>query len=156
VIADAVKKEALVVEATRSHVAFFRDDDPKEKEAAYAFTLPQAVFRGDPALDPTIRELQTASGGEPEKPGLEPPTGSAYEIRYLKHGHLVQENYGKITTETAQSIAHELAPKSNIQSVVYEFPEFCVANAEGDKRAVDSGYYHFNFEELEARASSAS
>ncbi len=148
VIADAKTKKAMTVEATRNHLAFFQDDDVEEKKIPYAFSLKDAVFRADTALNPEVRNVQKASKGNPKKDGLEPPAGSAYEIRYLKHGHLVQEYYGKITPETARLIAKEIAPGSNIQSVIYAFPDFWVANAEDDKRAVESTYHAFNLEEL--------
>lgn len=148
VIADAEAREAMVVEATAHHLAFFRDEDPAEASAPYAFRLKNAVFRGDPALDPAIRNLQTASGGKPKQPGLEPPKGSAYEIRYLKHGQLIQDHYGSLTPDLAQEMAREIAPGSNLQSVVYAFPEFRVANAENDKRAADSTWHIFDFHEL--------
>lgn len=148
VVSDALHKEAMVVEATQHHVAFFRDDDPKEKNISYAKCIRNAVMRGDPALDPAIRDLQLASKGDPEKPGLEMPEGSAFEIRYLKHAHLVEEHYGKIDPETAKKIALEVAPGSNIQSVIYAFPEFWVANAEEDKRAAESTYHHFDFNDF--------
>lgn len=152
VIADAEAKEAVVVEATRSHLAFFRDDDPKEAEVDYAFRLKHAVFRGDPALDPAIRDLQWASKGNPEKPGPEEPRGSAYEVRYLKHGKNVAENFGRITPATAQAIARDIAPGSNIQSVIYHYPYFDVANAEGEKRAVDTAYHRFDMREFSREA----
>ena len=93
------------MEATAHHTALFQDNDPQEKNISYAFPLENAVFRGDPAIDPVIRDLQTASGGKPGQKGLEIPKGSAYEIRYQKQGALVQENYGKIDPEIAKKIA---------------------------------------------------
>ncbi len=144
VVASALEKNASVIESTHSHLAVFTDND-KNENANYALRVPCAVFRGDPALDPVIRDLQTASGGEPKKPGLEPPVGSAFEIRYLKHGNLVKENYGMITPEIAINIAKELAPGSNIQSVIYAFPEFRVANAKDKLKAAETEYVEFNF-----------
>lgn len=151
VIASASEKKAVAVEATQHHLAVFSDADPREKEIPYALAVENAVFRGDPALDPAIRNLQWASNGNPKQPGLEMPTGSAYEIRYLKHGQLVREYYGKIDVAMAQDIARKIAPGSNIQSVVYAFPEFYVANAQGDQKAAESGYVRFHFEELASR-----
>lgn len=148
VIADAIEQEAIVMEATHQHLKLFKDYDPKELDVDYALPIKHAVFRGDPALDPVIRNLQWASKGKPDKPGLEPPGGSAYHIRYVKHGSLVQENYGKIDEVIAKSIAEQIAPKSNIQSVVYYYPFFEIANAEIDKRAVDSPYHKFHMDEL--------
>ncbi len=148
VIADAVRKEAAAIETTHNHIAVFHDSDEASSSVPYVYPVKNAVFRGDPALDPAVRDLQWASKGNPEKAGAEMPAGSAYEIRYLKHGQLVKEHYGEITPEIAMQIAREIAPGSNIQSVIYAFPEFWAANAEGDKRAADSEYKKFNFEEL--------
>lgn len=145
VIADALSRQAMAVEATHRRLAFFRDKDPAESGIPYAVPLENAVVRADTAMDPAIRNLQWASKGNPEKAGLEPPAGSAYEIRYKKQTALVQQFYGKITPETAKQMARELAPGSNIQSVVYAFPEFWVANAEGDKKAAESEYIGFKY-----------
>jgi len=81
---------------------------------------------------------------------LELPQGSAYEIRYRRHGELVQKFYGALDAESAKTIAREIAPPSNIQSVIYAFPEFWVANTQGDLRAAETEYVAFNFEELAA------
>lgn len=151
ILADAIRKNALAVEATQKRFAVFGDNDPKEKSCPYGLTVENAIFRGDPAIDPTIRDLQTASKGDPKKPGLEFPAGSAYEIRYKKHGELVQAHYGKINSETAKKIALEISPGSNIQSVVYAFPDFYVANAKDDLRATETEYVKFNFEEMQKK-----
>lgn len=147
VIADARRKEAVVLETTRHHIALFRDNDPAESSIPYALRVENAVFRGDPALDPAIRDLQLASKGDPKKTGLEMPAGSAYEIRYRKHGELVQKNYGRIDPEMAKSMAREIAPGSNIQSVIYAFPDFWVANAKDDLKAAETEYVRFHWDE---------
>lgn len=146
VIADAVKHKAMAVEATAHHVAFFKDDDPAEKSVVYALPLKNSVLRSDTALNPEIRDLQLCSKGDPKKPGLEPPGGSAHEIRYQKHAELIRKNYGQLDVGIVQKIAAEIAPKSNIQSVIYAFPEFYVANAKGNKKAAESGYRKFKIE----------
>lgn len=150
IVADAFSKNAAAIEATDNHLAIFYNQDPREKEIPYALSIDHALFRGDPALDATIRDLQWASKGDPEKPGLELPQGSAYEIRYRRHGELVQKFYGALDVESAKTIAREIAPPSNIQSVIYAFPEFWVANAQGDLRAAETEYVPFNFETLAA------
>lgn len=145
---DGRAKKAAVLETTQHHVAVFKDDDPEEKKVPYSFCLKDAVFRGDPALDPQIRDLQKASGGEPGKKGLETPVGSAYEIRYLKQGELLRDSFGKLNPDIARKIALEIAPGSNIQSVIYAYPEFWVANAEDSKRAAETEYIKFNLSEF--------
>ncbi len=152
VIADALRQKAMVVETTQHHLAIFADNDPEEAKAAYSFCLSNAVFRGDPALDSTIRDLQWASKGNPNKPGAEQPGGSAYEIRYLKHGQLVQKYYGQIDSDIAKTIAQEVAPGSNIQSVIYAFPDFWVANAKDNLPAAKTPYAHFNLAVIASEA----
>ena len=148
VIASAFEKKAAAIEATHRHIAVFKDNDPRETAVAYSMPIEDAIFRGDPAMDPTIRDLQWASHGNPKSPGLEFPKGPAYEIRYMRHGELIKNYYGQIDVEIVKSIAKEITPKSNIQSVIYAFPEFWVANAKGDLRATDCPYHHFNFDAL--------
>ena len=148
VIADASEKKAIAIEATHNHMAVFLDNDPKEHSVDYSLPVSNAVFRGDPAMDPTIRNLQLASHGDPKSPGLEPPEGKAYTIRYLKHGNLVKQYFGSIDAEIAKSIAREISPPSNIQSVVYAFPEFWVANSKGELRATDCQYHYFDFKSI--------
>ena len=148
IVADAIRKKAVAIEATQNYLAIFRDYAPKESDISYALRVHNAVFRGDTALDPTIRDVQIASKGKPDIPGPEKPAGSAYEIRYLKHGNLVKKHYGKINPEIAQQMALEIAPGSNIQSVVYAYPEFFVANAKGDLRAAETDYVRFDLNEI--------
>lgn len=50
----------------------------------------------------------------------------------------------EMTPEIAMKIAGQVAPGSNIQSVVYAFPEFYAANAKNDSKATQSGYIRFN------------
>ena len=50
-------------------------------------------------------------------------------------------------TPSGLTILKDIAPGSNIQSVIYAFPEFYVANAEGNFRAVDGEYTRFDFED---------
>ena len=143
IIADALDKKAVAIESTHNHLSIFYDNDPQERSVNYSFPIANAVFRGDPAMDPNIRNLQWASNGNPDKPGIEFPSGEAYSTRYLKHGMLIQKNRGQIDPQIAKSIAREISPASNIQSVVYAFPDFWVANAKNDLRATDCHYHHF-------------
>ena len=84
VVADAKARRALAIETTRSHVRVFEADDAAEHGVSYARPMVDAVFRADTAIDPTIRERQIASNGDPRRPGLEDPLGSsAYDVRYL-------------------------------------------------------------------------
>jgi len=148
VFADAKAKRAVVVESTHRHAAVFSADDPVERRVAYARPLVDVVLRADTAVDPEIRQHQLASGGHPELPGLEPPSGSAYEVRYLGQAAGVQAHYGQLDAEHAIAIARAVAPSSNVQSVVFAWPDVWVANAEARTPAAQRPYHHLNAAEL--------
>ena len=149
--ADAIRKKAAVVETTKNHSAVFRaDEEPANSDAV---SVANAIVRSDFALDPTIRDLQKASNGDPSRPGLESPVGSsAYDVRYRKQSALLLEFYGRIDPEIAMVIARAIAPSSNIQSVVYAYPQMWVANAFGRQPAVMGKYLQFDVPELFERA----
>lgn len=148
VVADAKAKRALVLETTRRHMQVFEADDLAEHRVSYARPMVDAVFRADTAMDPTIRERQLASHGDPRRPGLEEPGGSAYEIRYLGQAAGLQAHFGGLDAASAQEIARAVAPSSNIQSVVFAWPEAWVANAEGMTPAAQTTYHHLDLAEL--------
>ena len=149
--ADAAEKKAAALETTRRRCAVFWADQEGEKarDNPYAVLVPNAIFRSDWALDPEVRDSQWACGGNPKRPGLEPPIGSkAYGVRYWGQGQLIRRFYGKIDPETAMAIARAIAPSSNIQSVVYAFPEMWVANAAGRKAAALGKYVQLDLRDL--------
>lgn len=148
VFADALSKRAVAIESTANQFSVFTPNDSKEKDSGYGLTLEDVLVRSDTAFDPKIRALQTASGGDPKTPELEPPTGGAYETRYKKQTELAQANYSKLNPDTLMEIAREIAPGSNIQSVIFAYPEVWVANAAGEARAVDSNYIRLNVKNL--------
>ncbi|MBI4576355.1 MAG: hypothetical protein HY722_08855 [Planctomycetes bacterium] len=113
------------VEVTRSHFASFLDDDPREDLAVwngqpYGIRIPQAVFRGDCALDPVIRSLQTASKG----PTGDPRTAGAYKDRYKGQADRIlafQAAGVLIGRDETREISQEVAMrKSSLQCCVYE------------------------------------
>ena len=145
--ADAKAKQAVAIETTKRHYAVFWTD--QEPEAPYRVPVKNAIFRSDTSFDPIVRNLQISSCGDPSKPGLESPVGSgAYDIRYRGQGLLLRKFYGAIDPETAMAIARAIAPKSNVQSVVYAYPQIWVANAEGRKPAATRPYQEISLEEL--------
>ena len=149
VIADAKAHRALAVETTWRQVRVFEADDPAEHRVSYARPIPDAVFRADAAIDPMIRERQLASNGDPEHPGLEDPSGSsAYDIRYLGQAAGLRAHFGTLDAVTAQEIARTIAPGSNVQSVIFAWPEIWIANAEGTTPAAQTAYHRLNLEEL--------
>jgi hypothetical protein len=148
VVADAKAKRALVIETTRRHVRIFEADDPAEHRVSYARPMADAVFRADAAMDPAIRDRQLASHGEPARPGLEPPGGSAYDVRYLGQAAGLHASFGRLDPIAAQAIARAIAPDSNVQSVVMAWPDLWVANARGTTPAAQTTYHHLDLEWL--------
>lgn len=152
ILADAAAKNACAVETTAHQVEVFQPNDPKEKASPYALPLQDAAMRADFSVSPGIRNLQTSASGDPGKAGLEDPRGtSAYDKRYLGQALFVKANYGSLDEAMAKEMAKTIAPDSNVQSVIYAFPEFWVANAKGKRRAVDSEFHRFNLSRLLAR-----
>ncbi len=138
---------AIAIETTARHVRVFEADDPAESQVEYARPIADAVFRADTAMDPVIRERQMASMGDPTRPGLEPPGGSAYEVRYRGQAAGIEAQYGRMDAERAQALAQAIAPDSNVQSVIFAWPEIWIANAEGTIPAARTAYHP-----LDARA----
>lgn len=149
VIADAKAGRAVAIETTRSYAKVFRDEDPAEQAVAYAKPLRHAVVRADTAMDPLVRDRQLASKGDPTRPGLEDPSGSsAYDVRYVKTAGGITGKFGALDAEAAKEIMRSVAPSSNVQSVVFAWPELWVANAEGLVRAAESGYHRLDLDAL--------
>jgi len=140
VIADAKTREAIVLETTHHDARVFEANDAAEHAVAYARPMMDAVFRADTAMDPGIRDRQLASRGDPRQPGLEPPSGSAYAVRYLGQATGLQASFGRLDPPAAQEIAKTVAPDSNVQSVVFAWPEIWVANAQGTTPAARARY----------------
>lgn len=152
-IGSALEKKAVALETSAHQFAEFHDADPAEAKSPFAVPISNSVFRADTAFDPAVRDFQTCSNGDPKKPGLEDPHGSsAYDRRYLWQADMVKQNYGHITTNEIFALAKKIAMKSNIQSVVYAYPEFWVAYARDDARAADTAYHHFDLKTLLAEA----
>ena len=149
VVADAKAQRGIVIETTRRYVRVFEADDAAEQQVSYARPIADAVFRADAAMDPVIRDQQTASHGDPSKPGLEDPSGSsAYDIRYLGQAAGLQAHFGRLDPTAARQIAQAVAPPSNIQSVIFAWPEMWVANAQGRTPAARTTYHHLNVVQL--------
>lgn len=145
--ADAKSKQAVALETTHGRFALHRAD--QEPGNPFALQVANAIFRSDWALDPSVRELQRASGGDPRRQGLESPLGStAYETRYRGQGLLLVRFHGRVNPEIAMAIARAIAPESNIQSVVYAYPEVWVANARERKPAAWGKYVRLDLKEL--------
>ncbi len=149
--ADAKAKRAVALETTRSRFALHAID--AEPSNPFGLRVANAIFRSDWALDPSVRELQLASRGNPKTPGLESPWGSsAYEVRYRGQGLLLERFHGQVDEEIAMAIARAIAPETNIQSVVYAYPRLWVANAKGKRPAASVKYVGLDLEELLGQA----
>ncbi|MBI4003514.1 MAG: hypothetical protein HY353_00665 [Candidatus Omnitrophica bacterium] len=152
VMADAKARAGIILETTHREARVFEADDPAEHAVAYARPMPDAVFRADTAMDPRIRNRQLASHGDPRRPGLEPPSGSAYEVRYLGQAAGLEASLGYLDPVAAQEIAKTVAPNSNVQSVVFAWPEVWVANASGTTPAAQRPYLQLDAQTLLAPA----
>ena len=148
VVADAREPRGLAIETTRHFAQIFSADDPREHRVTYARPVCDAVLRADTAVDTVIRDEQYASGGNPKQDGAEAPTGSAYEVRYVGQASRLQAAAGTLDVEGAKGIARAVAPASNVQSVIFAWPEVWVANADGATPAAQTAYYPLNAEEL--------
>lgn len=151
VFADAARRQAVALETTHRHCAVFWAGDEAAKGVSYAVPIPEVTVRADPALDPAVRAVQRASKGDPSTPELEPPAGKAYDVRYRQQAALIQEQYGQLDPDRMMAIARAIAPPSNVQSVVFAFPELWVANAEGTTPAAQRPYVRYDLTELFAR-----
>ena len=149
VIADAKAQRAVAVETTHRVAKVFEADDPMEHDVSYARPMPHAVFRADIAMDPAIRERQLASNGDPRRSGLEDPAGSsAYDVRYLGQADGLSEYRGTVDLERALEIVRSVAPSSNVQSVLFAWPDVWVANAQGTTRAAHTSYHRLHAPQL--------
>ncbi len=148
VVADAKVPTALAIETTHRRVSAFAANDPKEQGVPYARPIADCVLRADAAVDPQIRDWQIASGGDPKRPGLEPPGGSAYDVRYLGQAEGLRARHGRLTPEDALAIAKQIAPSSNVQSVIFAWPTMWVANAQGTTPAARTPYHELDLQEL--------
>ena len=148
VIADAKASRAVAVETTHHRVSVFEANDDKERAVSYAKPMKDGVCRADTAIDPKIREWQLASKGDPKRPGLEPPGGSAYEKRYVGQVEGIQARYGHVDARDAREIAQAVAPDSNIQSVIFAWPQAWIANADGTTPAARTPYHDLNVKAL--------
>ena len=155
IVADAKVPTGVAIETTTHYASVFEANDPKEHHVAYAKPILDAVFRGDTAIDSQIRDRQLASRGNPKKPGLEPPGGSAHDIRYLGQAAGVLAHYGRLDAQGAIDIAKAVAPGSNVQSVVFAWPEVWIANADGMTRAAHTTYHRLDLEGLFRAAGSS-
>jgi len=144
-VADAKARRALAFETTWHRVRAFEANDAAERGVSYARPMEDAVFRADTAMDPEIRDRQIASGGDPNRPGLENPAGSsAYDVRYLDQAAGLAAHVGRVDGLIAQEIARSIAPSSNVQSVVFAWPDLWVANAQGTTPAAQTTYHHLD------------
>ena len=125
--ADAKARAAVAIETTRQHSAVF----PMDSQSC--------LVRADYPLDPVIRGLQVEESPEKTK---------AYRIRYRGQEQLLERFRGKIDPEIAMAVAAAIAPSSNIQSVIYAYPQIWVASASGRRPAAQRTYLQVDLEDL--------
>lgn len=149
----------IAIEVSQRNFAQFESNDPKEDLAfwngqPYAIKIPFAVFRGDAAMDPTLRSRQTASHG----PTGDPRTASAYRDRYEGQGRRIQAYIAagtKIGADECIEITKGVAMRrSSLQCCVYANTdlEVWVANARQDANgqsfdAWTEPYLHYSLDD---------
>lgn len=149
VFADGLAREAIALETTHSACLRFAPDDAREHHTPYALPLPDAVCRADTAIDRGIRLTQRCSGGHPGRQPPAPPNGSgAYDKRYRGQALRIRAAYGRLDAAGVRAIAQAVAAGSNVQSVVYGYPDVWVANAEGMTPAAETAYHHYDASDL--------
>lgn len=126
----------IAIESSQRDLRIFESNDPREDLALwngqpYAIKIPEAVFRGDCYLDPTMRARQTGSNG----PTGDPRTAGAYRNRYEGQavGIMNYVNAGqKIGADECIQITKDVAMRRNsLQCAVYANTdlEVWIANA---------------------------
>jgi hypothetical protein len=65
-------------------------------------------------------------------------------VRYLGQAAGLQAHAGRLDAERAMEIARAVAPDSNVQSVVFAWPEVYVANAHGRQPAARTSYHRLD------------
>lgn len=149
VFASSFEKSAVVIETTANLFQIFYANDEKEKEIEYALPIENALLRADTAMDIKIRDKQLCSQGDPYREGLEVPYGSsAYDKRYKKMAEMIKKYYSKIDSSISIQIAREVAPSSNLQSIVYSFPDIWIALSGNGLPAGKRDYKYYNLIEL--------
>ncbi len=87
---------------------------------------------------------------------MTPPKGPAYDVRYKRHALLLRKSYGRLTPHTMMDVARAIAPPSNVQSIVFAYPEMWVANAHGPLPAAQQPYHRYDLIALFAQDDAAS
>ncbi len=145
VVSDGKTGDARAYETTANHVAIFGPDDPKET-VEYAIRIPNAVFRADEAMDPTVRSLQRCANA----PRM--PYGSnSYDHRYKGIATRVKENYGKIDAEIALEILKATGMvNTNLHAVLTDGTnlKMWVAHAKNGKDAVKQHFVEYDLKTL--------
>ena len=148
-IADGIARDATALETTHHACVIFRPGDAKERQCPYALPLEDALARADTALDAGVREMQRASRGRPgRRPPASPVGSGAYEKRYKGQVTRIQRAYGRLDDALVREIAQSVAASSNVQSVVYGYPDVWIANADGRTPAAQRPYRRYHVEEL--------
>ncbi|MBX3471063.1 MAG: hypothetical protein KF878_29700 [Planctomycetes bacterium] len=149
----------ISIESSQRDLRIFESNDPAEDLALwngqpYAIKIPEAVFRGDAYLDPTMRARQTGSAGPTGDPR---PTG-AYRNRYQGQADGIMRfvNAGvKIGADECIQITKDVAMRRNsLQCVVYANTdlEVWVANSRIGPNgqlfdAWDEPYLHYSLDD---------
>ncbi|MBI4567397.1 MAG: hypothetical protein HY719_03280 [Planctomycetes bacterium] len=120
VIASGREGAACAVETNSRQVAFFFPGDGREQLADYSVKSECTVCRSDDDFHPDLRNTQTTSGGDFERPGPESPVGSRTHQHYVGMMEFVRRNFGRIDAQIMIDGARDAALKGyNLHSAVF-------------------------------------
>jgi hypothetical protein len=115
-VGSARERRGVVVEKTARHTAVFEIGPDNYADNPWFRGFVGFDCRADTAADPTVRGAQRCSGG----PGS-PEGHGAYENRYKKQVELFEQWGRRLDVERAAALAREIAPRTNLHSILYDY-----------------------------------
>jgi len=115
-IGSARERRGVVVERSARHTAVFEIGPDNYADNPWFRGYLGFDCRADTAADPAVRAVQRCSGG----PGS-PEGRGAYEDRYKKQLELFERWDRRLDLDRAAELAREIAPRTNLHSILYDF-----------------------------------
>ncbi len=115
-LGSARERRGVVVEKTARHTAVFEIGPDNYADNPFFDSFAGFDCRADTAADPTVRAVQSCSGG----PGS-PAGKGAYENRYRKQIELFEGWGRKLDIDRAAELTLAVAPRKNLHSILYDF-----------------------------------
>ena len=115
-LGSARERRGVVVEKTARHTAVFEIGPDNYAGNPWFRGFSGFDCRADTAADPAVRGVQRCSGG----PGS-PEGRGAYENRYKQQLELFEQWGRRLDLERAAELAREIAPRTNLHSILYDY-----------------------------------